>query len=84
MPRARARRSGWTTVFVLRHHQTTGRTRLERPRRKTGSLSPPAFSPGVAAAVARGLGAMFSPMKIEDGVSSEGFRAAQGGRPHRR
>lgn len=37
---------------------------------KSGSLSPPASSPGVAAAVARGLGTLFSPMKIEDGVSS--------------
>ena len=37
---------------------------------KSGSLSPAASSPGVAAAVARGLGALFSPMKIEGGVSS--------------
>ena len=37
---------------------------------KASTPDSPAFSPGVAAAVARGLGAMFSPMKIEADVSS--------------
>uniref|UniRef100_A0A7S0ILC1 ACB domain-containing protein n=1 Tax=Micromonas pusilla TaxID=38833 RepID=A0A7S0ILC1_MICPS len=37
---------------------------------KASTPNSAAFSPGVAAAVARGLGAMLSPMKIEAGVSS--------------